>query len=842
MATDDNAEFYFIYENRLASFHGPQPVAKARRGSAAHSRAPKALTWPHKNLHAAELAKAGFYYYPTPSNPDNVACFLCQKSMDGWEEDDDPLAEHLKHSPECGWAIAAAVEAEYGGYAREDPRDPLMLEARKATFAGRWPYEGKKGWKCKTKQLAEAGWKYTPTLDSDDNTTCTYCQLALDGWEAGDKPMDEHYKRSPDCPFFALINQYPAPPKKGRSKAARSSKASRLSMQSVATVTSEMPSFVDMPADHDDSVMTTTSVATQGGKKAGKGRKAATAGKGRKTRAKKDEAVEIAEDDQHEIEAAHPPAKKATRGKKRTSDEMEDSVLTTAEAPAPKKRATRTRGSHAVDASIMTVDSQPDTEMTEADPPAKKTAGRKKGRTSNTRSTRKGSVLSIASTASTASLRGHVPDDDELERQLEADLERPLTDDEDILADSDSERKKAQPAAKGRGHKAEPPARTESHDFAMFDPAPVQADDAAVDAELEALENEMKVEAELPTLKVTKKGRKAGTRKASKQTKKAKAAAQPAEEPVPAADAVVEPVAEPQPVREAIEEQDISVASSHTVVKGESGARTSTGKRGRGRPKKSSSSSATATEDQAPAVVEPDEPQPTAMLAETESATITESFSAAKSSPKIERKPVPAPSPARPQHNKALPLPPTSQLHLFPAPPPATPRANHISPAPSAKQATVSPSPSPQASDAENQPPSSKPSASGGAATKRVILAPLPVATPLRGAPASPSKRANVIGGLRSAVPWTAADLDLVFGSREEEGDENADPAGAAGRFFGKGGELSSPEGRMTVEEWVYHNAGRAEAKLRHECEAMVTAFEREGGRAMRVLEGVVVE
>lgn len=38
-------------------------------------------------------------------------------------------------------------------------------------------------------QLAEAGWKYTPTLDSDDMATCAYCDLALDGWESGDKPM-----------------------------------------------------------------------------------------------------------------------------------------------------------------------------------------------------------------------------------------------------------------------------------------------------------------------------------------------------------------------------------------------------------------------------------------------------------------------------------------------------------------------------------------------------------------------------------------------------------------------------------------------------------------------------
>lgn len=137
----------------------------------------------------SQLARAGFFFNPQPSNPDNVRCFLCHKDLDGWEEDDDPLQEHLKHSGSCGWAICAAIELELGDVVNEDPRLPYLLDARKSTFAGRWPYESKKGWKCKTKQLADAGWKYTPTLESDDNTTCAYCQLALDGWEAGDKPM-----------------------------------------------------------------------------------------------------------------------------------------------------------------------------------------------------------------------------------------------------------------------------------------------------------------------------------------------------------------------------------------------------------------------------------------------------------------------------------------------------------------------------------------------------------------------------------------------------------------------------------------------------------------------------
>ena len=55
-----------------------------------------------------------------------------------------------------------------------------------------------------------------------------------------------------------------------------------------------------------------------------------------------------------------------------------------------------------------------------------------------------------------------------------------------------------------------------------------------------------------------------------------------------------------------------------------------------------------------------------------------------------------------------------------------------------------------------------------------------------------------------------------------------------------KKGDLTSPEKKMTVEEWIMYNASLAEEKLKGECERMVGIFEREGGRAMRVLEGVV--
>ena len=49
-------EQYFIFENRLASFQRPQPVAKVG-SSGASARAPKAMYWPHKSLSAVAVSR-----------------------------------------------------------------------------------------------------------------------------------------------------------------------------------------------------------------------------------------------------------------------------------------------------------------------------------------------------------------------------------------------------------------------------------------------------------------------------------------------------------------------------------------------------------------------------------------------------------------------------------------------------------------------------------------------------------------------------------------------------------------------------------------------------------------
>lgn len=818
----------------------------------------------------------------------------------------------MRHAPECGWAIVSAIEAEMQEYVTEDPKSKRMVDARKVTFAGRWPHEAKKGWKCKTKQLAEAGWKYTPTPESDDMATCVYCHLALDGWEPSDKPMDEHRNRSPDCPFFTFV----APKKTARGKGTRASKASRASVQSnMGTFISEEPSTMDATAEVDDSVITTASKRGRGRKatraaaevstldapaevddsvvttasKRGRGRKATTraaaaeestldataevedsvvttaskrgrtkkapAAKGRKTRAKKEPEPKPEESDapHDETMQEEAPAPKPKRGKKRASEAVDDSNLTATEAPAPKRRATRakTRASNAVNTSTMSVDQDVDMDATDTEAPKK--PGRKKGRGSNTR-TRKASGTSLRSTASTASLRSDfAPDEDEIDRQLAADLERPLSDEE--AAHPDSERK----------------GKRDKSDYDMFDPEPMAVDEDEVDAELRAMAEEeersrteekrsraevkkgqkkaekeeeeeqlvvpkkVEKEEEEEQLVVPKKGKKTGTRKASrKKAKEPEPEPEPepiVEEPEPEPELVEAPEPQTEPAEVSIHEDpepqqeqepeaqhDDSIASSGTVVKGGAAQEKPPAKRGRGRPPKKRSSGRPPTKPRASeTTVEPAKEDTPVKSRESE----VSRYETAEPEPiprqeELEVDPEPelvaVASPEDVRSPIARPLPQIPRSAQRPA------RSS-----PAARQA-LSPSQSPQSSDAENQPPSTKPGK-----TARVML---PPATPTAVAN-SPTKR-TLVRGVKSSVAWEPVDIERVVHSPLGEGGEIARRLGGA--------EIGSPEKGMTLEEWIYHNAGRAEEGLRAECEGLVGRFEEEGMRAMRVLESLGVE
>lgn len=376
-----------------------------------------------------------------------------------------------------------------------------MLDARIATFSDKWPYEHLSGWVGKTRALADAGWKYTPCAGSEDMATCVYCQLALDGWEQNDDPMYEHLSRSQNCHFFRLLKAYGQKYKKTAKGKGRSVRTTSHSI-----VTTEQ-SMLDSTAEVEDSVVTTASTAKRSG------RKKTTSTKGRKTRAKKAEPIEV-EDGELEPPPKPAPRKRATRGKakaddssiitthddvsianstrnrgkKRTSNVMEDSAATDEEAPAPKKRATRGKAKAAEEPSIVEEPSKRPIRKGRADSETKRKPTRKVS----------GRIVSGASTTPDGTppraLIGELPDNDAIDRQLLADLNQPFSDDDELHADSDIMRHKA-PFEKTRVIDSSASEQDEtvvhhevSQDYQNFDPTPHNPDEEELDEELEAME------------------------------------------------------------------------------------------------------------------------------------------------------------------------------------------------------------------------------------------------------------------------------------------------------------------------------------------------------------------
>ncbi|PNS15317.1 hypothetical protein CAC42_5488 [Sphaceloma murrayae] len=181
-----------------------------------------------------------------------------------------------------------------------------------------------------------------------------------------------------------------------------------------------------------------------------------------------------------------------------------------------------------------------------------------------------------------------------------------------------------------------------------------------------------------------------------------------------------------------------------------------------------------------------------------------------------------------------------------------------------------------QSSDAENHPPSSNPRASQNSRTSRssarasarismqaaTIPPPAPSPPTTGAAPAapafhlsptkttrvplaaqtpnrSPSKRSPTkLGFLKTSTPWTATDIETIFFPADGQENANAN-VGAEKKLARLVEQLSSPEKKMTVEQWIRFQAAKGEERLKEECERLVWLFEKEGTRAMGVLEGV---
>jgi hypothetical protein len=603
---------------------------------------------------------------------------------------------------------------------------------------------------------------------------------------------------------------------------------------------------MDVDEAIDESIMSQATVKSKASKKG-------TKGKGKSSKSKEDVDVESQMDvDELElVQSAPEPAKpKRGKGKKRISEEMNNDEPKSVQEdfnqsppptePPAKRRATKTRSSSVsqaydyehVMADAGSVDDAPEEETT-------KKGRKKKGTTSKSR---KASDVSVAS-KSTSKTR--VPRDSELDAALEAGLVEDFP--EPVEEEQEPEPEKPRASKKTKGGKkakaaAKSPENPQEPEEARFD----QEDQLDVPEPEKAVVHKQLEEPEEPVAK--SKSAKVSKKKGSKKSKKEESSKAPltresselksaeetrreserqsfvfSKEPESRRDADTEP--EEKVVKKKSSKKDVKSKKSKKTKKTEETpppelALEDGDFRSPSRDDDDVFGSPRDIPDQVEMVAAPQEPSPeppatherTPVPAKTtkrfsdipQEEHLAQSFSESQGSGRKDR----------------------SQLQ----------RTSHsstraVSPLPTVRLNT--PSMSPQSSDAENHPPSSRPSTARppvSSASKE-----LKPRTPLIASTPSPSKRNANAGFPPSAHPWTPVDIDeVLFGQASDK--ENAD---LAGMFKNIKGTLTSPERKMTVEEWIMWNAKNGEERLKRECERLVGQFEKEGGRAMQRLEAI---
>ncbi|GKZ16815.1 hypothetical protein AbraIFM66951_006304 [Aspergillus brasiliensis] len=822
---------------RLASFDRVLYPEKRRSSSA---KSAKPIAWPHSRPSPAELAHAGFFYNPYETNPDNTTCFLCRRALDGWEEDDNPITEHLKHTRDCGWAIMMDIQQHSSNPAEiEDPTSERIAQARQATFGESWPHDGKRGWYCQSDKMVEGGWYFCPNEESNDLATCPYCKLSLDGWEPKDDPFDEHYRRSSDCSFFVFAKPSGKKGKGSRSKKARVSKASRLSTQSTA---SEAPvSELDDPIDQ--STLSQSTTKTKSSKKSSKS-------KSKTSKSKKEDTADA--DSQMDVDTTdysqpEPKKTKRTRGKKRTSDELKDEIelvdsetVEKPERPA-KKRATKSRNSTQpeYDSSLEAVreDAQVEDPPVEEEKP-KKSRGTKKKTTSKSRKVSTDSAVSRAPS--------EIPPNHELDAAMDVDQDLKPSDEPTEEPQPKPLKKSKSKSKKKAKADPEPTSEMVEHGADMepqeeVTPAPEKAPEPDQEPPVEEVEQTRRT-SRRQSSRVSEKLRQSSHDTASQEPPQS--VTQP--EPEPAAETMAD-----SKQHESFVSVEIPARNSEQGVGAvQNNKESKKTKRKASAEKQRASKQAEQAEQEIDVEVDreeshtkaengpTDEPEqmpdtPQQVEQEKPQTETPDQPSARRRSSRVPPKTVERYSDIPREKQYARSLAESRNSHIEPAsednhqpedgPEPAT-----VSPLPSPSKSTLSLSP--QSSDAENQPPSLKPTVSRApvASPSKQVRIPLAASTP------SPSKRGPNANSLKTSHPWTPIDIDAIIlaGSSDKE---NIDFGG----LHSVKGDLTSPEKKMTVEEWIKWNAKNGEEKLKQECERLVSQFEREGARAMRVLEGI---
>lgn len=552
--------------------------------------------------------------------------------------------------------------------------------------------------------------------------------------------------------------------------------------------------------------------------------KKATKSKGRNTRKRAESVDASSQMDVESVESAQPePSRptRATRGKKRSSHMMEQDMQGQGQGeetveqpePAPKRRATSRnsvsqRSQHGNDTAMEDQNAQEET-VPEEKP--------KRGRRPTKKTAAKGRKASTTSTTSKTTSKSRAPRDSELDADSNAGLEAeaPGSGDQDM----EQNEQKSEP-----GESKTDPTLTAANEMNEKEPSET---------------NEAVVEPELPKKSKSKKGTGKRTTAKSKveedtelpdtqDSRPPTAVSEKEPEPKRHESMVSVEIKSQAPQQESDGEEKKAPAKKNQKKKGAA----TKGKKGK-KPQVQQEPS-DAGEPEGPERVEAPEPvnqEPTEDIVMSEQKPQEETQRRASDLRSGRRSSSRAPPktterysdiPHEKQLSKSL-----TESHGSGEPQGIAP-AQRESPMQRPQPPQKTPSLSPQSSNAENRPPSSRPLASRPpvlSPSKKQVQMSKVAKTP------SPSKPTSNIGHLKTSHPWIPVDIEnILFAASSDKENVNMSNAKA---------ELTSPEKKMTVEEWVFWNAKNGEDRLKRECEKLVSHFEREGGRAMRALEGI---
>nr|XP_039257537.1 uncharacterized protein LOC120334150 [Styela clava] len=168
--------------------------------------------WPvgQPNVSPTALARTGFFYL---GDMDRTQCFSCGGVLRNWTVEDDALAEHRSHFPNCKMVLGtehrnnpvnkfADPPADRAiNYPCRFPSNPHMRNevARQATFDHRWSV-GRTA--ATPSEISQAGFFF---LGERDRVKCWYCNGGLQNWEYDDIPWNEHAKWFPTCQFLLQV-------------------------------------------------------------------------------------------------------------------------------------------------------------------------------------------------------------------------------------------------------------------------------------------------------------------------------------------------------------------------------------------------------------------------------------------------------------------------------------------------------------------------------------------------------------------------------------------------------------------------------------------------------------